>query len=286
MESIVECATTMRVLSGTSTLTVSNDYQQIADLSVKPQSRHYQDNKVVWVEDIDLPQSTIRYSFFQRLADNSLCAQSSECSNAAIASYIYALNHQKALRDRPVRLVNANADSAWIVSLKHKHKISHPQKAISIAKQMEGNQVSNFTPKSESLCNGTVIVEGVEIYAFNKVYLFELTPLIEAGYSVTQIKAWMMELSRSKSGWKILGYSLTGDLLQTLMAFRGESHRSFPISSLYLLACYLEFHTHYRFVGEYRCRNLFNGHEFMIEFSGDQHKWLQTTVYTNIMEIN
>ncbi|CAM3800701.1 hypothetical protein VA7868_03643 [Vibrio aerogenes CECT 7868] len=251
----------LRIRSGTSGLNVTDHAGDLKKPGYFQQGQHYQDNKTVFVEAVAPDINRIRYRFYQAVSGVQCCDKTKECSNAAIAAYLHTIEFCNELDTRCYcELINSQINSRWWLK---KVSDNHQGCQIEIAKNMTADVIYHYQYLTDGLNLLSHRYSAVKIDSFNQLLMVDIHLYIQKKQSIDLLCDEMKRLSLKYPGFKVVAISFKQSEMKSLLCFNGEFHRSFPVSSLYLLCCYFNFYHPVTMTGEYQCANLMTGEKLM-----------------------
>ncbi len=272
----------VKIRSGTSTLLVSDD--EIVLMEDTTFGAHYQDMKLVYVSRVNEENNSITFCFYQKNKKGERSDDSLECSNAAVASYLYSMLKGKNInKNRNCIITNQIINSSWILKYINKNKEGH---LVSISRYLLKDTI-----KEHHVYHGNDLYDDVEnvrvdIISSNKICLIDISSLLSETHCLKRSKEILLRLSADKLGYKIIAFSCEDNILHCLLCYNGDFHRSFPVSSLYIMCCYLEYFGGGKLERKiYICRNMESHIELPFELREEGIETLfSSQISTNILE--
>ncbi|WP_118986913.1 hypothetical protein [Photorhabdus sp. CRCIA-P01] len=271
----------VKIRSGTSTLFVSDDETILMEDTTF--GIHYQDMKFVYVSEVNEWNNSITFFFYQKNKKGEMCYDSMECSNAAVVSYLYSMLEGKNInKNRDCIVTNQITNSSWILKYINGNNKGH---LVSISKCLLMDTIKKHRVYHCNDIYDNIENVRVDITSGNKICLIDIGSFLSETGSMERLKEILLRLALDKLGYKIIAFLREDNFFHCLLCYNGDFHRSFPVSSLYIISCYLEYFGMKLERKKYICRNMESHIELPFELREEGMEILfSSQITTNLLE--
>ncbi len=211
------------VNSGSSNLRVSyKDFNQTSQ-KIAAVAHHYQDSKYVQVTQVG--DKGIYYRFTQVLSNGDICLKTADCSNAAIAAYIYTHSlYEKSLTEK-TQLINANNKTTWLIRINSQHDFNFCLQLEKLLRPEDTTTAPCSLHSLDKLSNSCI---NVLLKSYNEVFHIAVTSEEEL-YTLIPVAK---EISIVNMGIKVFLSFWYKNKIKSVLFYNGVSHRTIPMSTL------------------------------------------------------